>query len=110
MIHHIAIGTNNLEEMISFYEKLPNLVKEKINYYKNKTIRSVWFKAEQNLIMIEKIKIKKAPHALVFNYISMTEIIKLNINIKKKTDYTYYFHDPDGNLLGFSSYPNKMVK
>lgn len=110
MIHHIAIGTNNLEKMVSFYEKLPNLIKIKINYYENEKIRSVWFQSEKIIIMIEENEIKKAPLVLVFNTISMTEIIKLNLNIKKKTDYTLYFDDPDGNLLGFSSYPNIMVK
>jgi catechol 2,3-dioxygenase-like lactoylglutathione lyase family enzyme len=108
MIHHIAIGTKNLDQMISFYESIPCLVRTKTNFYENGKIRSVWFSSDEILLMLEDNETNIAPLALVFSLKSMTEIIKLNLKIEKKTQYTIYFYDPDRNMLGFSSYPNNL--
>ncbi len=61
--------------------------------------------------MIEKGKKRKAPEALVFTFPSerkfLKEVEKASI---KRTEYTIYFYDPDGNTIGFSSYPKPLKK
>ncbi|TGK07827.1 glyoxalase [Leptospira semungkisensis] len=111
MIHHIAISTEDPQRLKQFYEKIPGLVFEKDHFFKDGELRSSWFLAGNIRLMIEKEPIKKAPFALVFSASSPEERKKIELDfgdiLKEETDYTKYFLDPDGNRLGFSSYPER---
>ncbi|TGK15622.1 glyoxalase [Leptospira fluminis] len=110
MIHHIAIATEDPVLLKNFYERLPNLRFEKDHFYPDGKLRSSWFLAGHTRLMIERENRKLGPHALVFSA-ETPEIRKrveslLESKIEDRTEFTVYFRDPDGNRLGYSSYPN----
>ncbi|AOP35041.1 glyoxalase [Leptospira tipperaryensis] len=107
MIHHIAIGTLNVKTLSDFYETLPGLKRIQEHWNEDKTLRSVWFQAGEILLMLESDSIVKAPKALIFSAASL-EPSTINGLPKwiQETEYTKYFRDLDGNLIGYSSYPN----
>ncbi|WP_016756970.1 hypothetical protein [Leptospira santarosai] len=107
MIHHIAIGSPNINILEKFYESLPGFKKIRENKNPDQSIRSVWFRAGDTILMIEIDTSVKGPKALILS----TSCLK-SADLKslpkwiQETEYTKYFKDPDGNLLGYSSYPN----
>ncbi|MEI7012228.1 VOC family protein [Leptospira licerasiae] len=109
MIHHIAISTRDPERLKKFYMLIPGLSLEKDHFYQDGKLRSSWFLAGTTRIMIEKEDEPKAPHALIFSAQKKAERDKIDSlfenSFTEKTDYTKYFTDPDGNRVGFSSYP-----
>ncbi|WP_367897823.1 VOC family protein [Leptospira sp. WS58.C1] len=110
MIHHIAISTQNPETLKNFYISIPGLSFEKDHFYRDGGLRSSWFLAGTIRIMIEKEEISKAPHALIFSATKKEERDLIDSlfgnSFIEKTDFTKYLKDPDGNRLGFSSYPD----
>lgn len=113
MIHHIAIGTKNPDGLKQFYSVLPGLVFEKDHFLSSGELRSSWFFAGETRIMIEKEENPKAPLALVFSVPDRQQrrILEETFasQFEGKTEFTRYFKDPDGNRLGFSSYPEPWV-
>ena len=109
VLHHIAIGTPHLLEMVEFYSFLPGLKFLEWKFDENREKRSGWIDAGGILLMIEKRTYKKGPEAIVFNSNCIT---KTNLKdlppILSKSDYTIYFEDYDGNKVGYSSYPEKL--
>jgi len=125
VIHHIAITTENPQLLSEFYLTLPGL--EFLQEFREKEIlRSAWFRihGSSSVLMIERGS-PAAPYALVFDLNSCCEesqksaaaanggtISCRNLYLKRKsqTDYTFYFLDPDGNRLGYSSFPKKLTE
>lgn len=110
-LHHLAIGTSNILGMKDFYLKFPNSKIIKENFYEDGKLRSVWFELAQNVIlMLEDRNYNRAPEALIFEFPENYSLEKLEkmFQFKKKTEYTIYFYDVDGNKLGFSSFPRKI--
>jgi hypothetical protein len=108
IIHHIAIGTPHLLEMVEFYSLLPGLKFLEWKLDENKEKRSAWIDAGGILLMIEKRSYKKGPEAIVFSIQCITESNFKNLPpILSKTDYTIYLEDYDGNKVGYSSFPEK---
>jgi catechol 2,3-dioxygenase-like lactoylglutathione lyase family enzyme len=115
-MHHIAIGTANLEAMSDFYRKLPGLKFIKNHYYNSDEmkdglqgkLRSVWFSSGQIILMLEDDTQIQAPKALVFSIaesgLTKSELKELPLNWTHNTDFTIYFKDPDGNTLGYTDY------
>ncbi|MCZ8155622.1 MAG: VOC family protein [Leptospira sp.] len=112
MLHHIAIGTPYVSNLADFYLLLPNSVK-KNEFFEtiDGSLRSIWIEFDGFILMIEHGE-KKGAKALVFAYNDaddkLWEIFLSSIKPSHRTDYTVYFHDPDGNLLGVSSYPTRL--
>ncbi|MCW7492627.1 VOC family protein [Leptospira sp. 2 VSF19] len=111
MIHHIAIGTANPSRLAEFYLKIPGSKKIKEFHYESGILRSVWIEFGSILVMLEEGE-NKSPRALVFSYQEFekskwTQFLK-QTKVQSRTEYTVYFLDPDGNLLGASSYPEKL--
>ncbi|MBM9502599.1 VOC family protein [Leptospira sp. 201903071] len=106
MIHHIAIGTPNVKTLSAFYETLPGLKKIKDHRNEDKSLRSVWFQTGETILMLESDSTAKGPKALIFSSSSL-EPSTINGLPKwiQETEYTKYIRDPDGNLIGYSSYP-----
>jgi catechol 2,3-dioxygenase-like lactoylglutathione lyase family enzyme len=109
MIHHIAIGTTNLIRLSDFYLQLPGIKLLNKNYFENsEELRSVWLQhIDGTIIMLEMNDQNKAPLALVFE-LSEMNLESFKEEIIKRTDYTIYFHDTDGNVLGYSRHPKLM--
>ncbi|EMO52110.1 VOC family protein [Leptospira noguchii] len=107
MIHHIAIGSPNIETLEKFYISLPGLKKIRVNKNTDDSLRSIWFAAGNTILMLEFDHIPKGPKALIFSISNLKSKDFKNLpNWIQETEYTKYFKDPDGNLLGYSSYPN----
>ncbi|GBF51985.1 hypothetical protein LPTSP4_35230 [Leptospira ryugenii] len=110
MIHHIAIGTESLDRMAEFYQKIPGC-EEKVEKYEEKsgTLRSVWFRFGSTILMLESGP-KQATKALVFllakENASLWREFFIKIPKEQTTEFSIYFSDPDGNRLGCSAYPN----
>ncbi|MBM9547600.1 VOC family protein [Leptospira sp. 201903074] len=111
MIHHIAIGTPHPTHLAKFYLKIPGAKKIQEFYYESGEVRSVWIGFGSVILMLEEGE-KKSPRALVFSFSEKdrAEWIQFlsQVKIQKQTDYTAYFWDSDGNLLGVSQYPEKL--
>jgi len=109
-IHHLAIGTKKLQEMVDFYSQLPGLTFVEWKYDENGNQRSGWLKTKEGtLIMIEKKENPRGSEALVFSLLDLSEGEKNSLpNSTHVTDYTLYFQDPDGNKLGYSSFPGPL--
>ncbi|EMY79547.1 hypothetical protein LEP1GSC060_2374 [Leptospira weilii serovar Ranarum str. ICFT] len=106
MIHHIAIGSPNVNALEKFYASLPGLKKIRENQNPDGSIRSVWFQTGDTILMLEIDTNVKGPKALIFSTSRLKfEDLKDLPKWIQETEYTKYFKDPDGNLLGYSSYP-----
>ncbi|MCC5814072.1 MAG: VOC family protein [Leptospira sp.] len=121
-MHHIAIATPNIHPMREFYSKLPGMKLFRDHFYPNteNSLRSSWFCYEGSpiIIMLEKENFSRGFHALVFDlsHISYDKEElknfldqKLSIVIDGETEFTFYFLDPDGNRLGYSSYIERSI-
>jgi hypothetical protein len=97
--------------MKDFYSQLPGLKWEKDNSTESGTIRSVWYRMNHSpiILMLEKENYSKSAHALVFSasdtQMTSRELEALPLNWNGSSVYTVYFLDPDGNRLGYSTYP-----
>lgn len=67
MIHHIAIGSPNINILKKFYEFLPGLKKIRENKNPDQSLRSVWFQAGDTILMVEIDISTKGPKALIFS-------------------------------------------
>lgn len=111
MIHHIAIGTPHPSHLARFYLQIPGSKKIQEFYYESGEVRSVWIGFGPVILMLEEGE-KQSPRALVFSFSESdrSEWIQFlnHVTIQNRTDYTAYFLDIDGNLLGVSQYPEKL--
>jgi hypothetical protein len=108
-MHHIAIGTPDIVRMGDFYSGLPGLNFVKNNYFESGDLRSVWLCSGSVIIMIEKDPVIRSPKALVFSVkesgLTKDQIKEIPLNWTHSTEYTIYFTDPDGNILGYTDFP-----
>ncbi|TGK34514.1 VOC family protein [Leptospira gomenensis] len=106
MIHHVAIGSKHLPLLGEFYERLPGIKKIGENKNEDGSIRSIWFRSGESILMLESDSENRGPKALIFSASSLTPETSVSLpRFIQETEYTKYFKDPDGNLLGYSSYP-----
>ncbi len=113
VLHHLAIGTKHLEKMYDFYSKLPGISGIEKKFTENGKFRSFWvFLSSSTILMIEDKEVAKGPEALVFsvydgngNLLDLHSILPI---ITDRTKFTVYISDPDGNRLGYSSYPEEL--
>ncbi len=115
ILHHIAIGTKDPENLAEFYKKVPGLGFVKEFKDTDGSIRSVWLQIEESgLLMIEKKNVPKYPEALIFSLLDSHgnpyPIKTLRPHYFQKTNFTLYFLDPEGNQFGFSSYPEPLAR
>ncbi len=107
-MHHIAIGTQDVQELSGFYRKLPGVSFLRENRTDAGELRSVWFRIGAAVLMIEKDTVPRAPRALILDLaasgMSRDALRTISLNWTHSTDHTDYFTDPDGNTLGYSSY------
>lgn len=110
LLHHVAIGTKNLSVMREFYLKLPGMEILREHYDEAGELRSTWYLMTHNIIlMLEKKEKPKAPEALVFSCVGLKDIELLNeLALTEKTKYSVYYSDPDGNKIGYSTYPEEI--
>jgi hypothetical protein len=114
MIHHIAIPCKDPISLSFFYKKLPGMKEIRVNSLDDQSIRSIWIEEESGTILMLEKEDNPSPSKtrLVFSLKSIDGSEKNLSNIKdlikNKTEYTIYFDDPEGNLLGYSNFPDSL--
>ncbi|MBE7437232.1 MAG: glyoxalase [Spirochaetales bacterium] len=107
MIHHIAIGTRQVQTLFEFYKKLPGLTFLAWQYTADGRRRAAWFDAQGTILMLEESDISEAPRALVFSWREEWHQALLERACDTSVS-TIYLQDPDGNRLGYSRYPDAL--
>jgi glyoxylase I family protein len=69
--------------------------------------KSVWLDLDGAILMLEKGRGGAGTHVLALRIAREERAAWANkLPIAKSTAYTIYTHDPDGNLVGLSHYPD----
>lgn len=110
-IHHLALRTQSLEEVASFYGEVMGLsrVRTQPGY-------SVWFKlGESAVLMVEKAApdepaIPTGDLHLLALHTNDLEAARAHLGVRRvpiesETAHTLYFRDPDGRRVAVSDYP-----
>ncbi|MBK8010265.1 MAG: VOC family protein [Deltaproteobacteria bacterium] len=123
-VHHIAIKTRQLEAVESFYRLVLGL-EETTRQHDEAGLRSIWFKVDSTVILMVERAPATSPDptaqeregrgfAVVAFAVeaSARELWRSWLESKghpivRETQYTLYVHDPDGNLVGLSSWPTR---
>ena len=126
-VHHIAIKTRQLGPLESFYHHVLGL-EEVTRHHDEAGLRSIWFETgegvilmvereEQQLVGMADPRGMAEPHG-GFAVVAFTIEASARTTwrswleskghpIVRETRYTLYVDDPDGNLIGLSSWPNE---
>lgn len=118
-INHIAVKTSDLARAEHFYVQIVGLSVLKRHNDASGKPRSVWCELKTGFLAIEKAESARAVkhdaepgwHGVMFG-ISVEERTSMMAHCErhgapviKETDFTFYVRDPDGNMVGFSHYP-----
>ena len=105
-LNHIAIASPEIETLVQFYQNLPGISFLEWKYNENQEKRSGWLQIKDGpILMIEKKPLAKAPEALVLSYSLLSGSV---LNWSHKSAYTLFLKDPEGNVIGYSNYPNTL--
>ena len=101
-LHHLAIAVRDLDVSEKFYSGVLGLA-----VLSRQPNKSVWLDLDGAILMLEKGAGGAGTHVLALRIApgdraAWTQKLK----IVKSTAYTVYAHDPDGNLIGLSHYPD----
>lgn len=118
-INHLAVKTTDLARAEHFYVDVVGLSVIKRFDDAHGRPRSVWCGLKTGFLAIEKAESSKAVkndgdpgwHGVMLGIAvderqsMMAHFARHGFPVIKETDYTFYVRDPDGNMLGFSHYP-----
>ena len=126
MIHHLAIFTQTIESLSSFYKILLDVSSER-EQQDSAGLRSVWLRAGGSLLMIEREPVAgPGRHVIVFAT-APGSLAAAEARLKAagaqpegsesapggmylRTRFTIYGRDPDGNRVGLSSWPEPLAQ
>jgi glyoxylase I family protein len=118
-LHHLAIGTRNVDGLALFYRDVLELVEVTRHAHADGSLRSVWLDLGGALLMIELTEelprrvdgIGAGPFLIAFA-VSRAEQARLEAKlvasggaIESRSEWTSYSRDPDGNRIALSAYP-----
>ena len=127
LLHHLAITVQNLDRMEEFYTRVIGLRVIEYKLHKHGSRRAVWLDGGEMIIMLELLPENAQKQAqqrvtpkenepgfyLVAFRIDANEratwrqrLIDQEVTIVSESEYSLYFHDPEGNPLALSHYPN----
>lgn len=124
-IHHLAIVVRDLPAAERFYSGLLGLPVTQRWQGPDGQARSVWVAlADGGFLALEKageagpLRSDKAPglHCLAFNIPrrerepTREKLTAAGFPVEHETHFTLYVRDPDGNLIGFSHYPDGIYE
>lgn len=123
--HHIAIQVHDVEKVTAFYRDTLGLPELSRHFRDDGSLRSVWVAARTNgdvaggfLAIEEFTDTRRGPlgFSMVAFGIAASERAALQASLKqagleilKETGFTFYVHDPEGNVVGISHYPDAAV-
>ena len=118
-LHHLALGTRQVEGLARFYRELFGLAETARHLSSDGTLRSIWLDLGGALLMIER-STSETRHVegvgqglfLIAFRVSPAERSRLERElesrgcaIESRTAYSSYSRDPDGNRIAISHYP-----
>jgi glyoxylase I family protein len=118
-LHHVAVGTADVEALASFYARLLQ-VPERKRHTDAAGLRSIWLELSGTLLMIERSDsdatrppvtgVGLGAFLLAFRADAGSRRAlerraeELGAPIESRSAFTSYFRDPDGNRIAFSEY------
>lgn len=118
-LHHVAIGARDVELVAGFYRDLVGLPELARHREDDGTLRSVWLRLGDAVLMIERTGqaprrvhgVAAGPFLLAFA-VDRTRRDELELRLSgaghtvgSRTAHTIYFRDPEGNRVAASSHP-----
>jgi catechol-2,3-dioxygenase len=118
-LHHLALGTSQVEGLARFYRELFGLTESARHLSADGSLRSIWLDLGGALLMIERSssEIQRVEGVgqglfLIAFRVSPAERCRLESAlesrghaIESRTAYSSYSRDPDGNRIAISHYP-----
>lgn len=118
-LHHLALGTRDVESLARFYRDVIGLRELTRHSYAGGSLRSVWLDLGGAVLMIEPTEepprrvegVAAGPFLLAFRATRAEQsalaekLAMLGCAVETHTEYTTYARDPDGNRIAFSAYP-----
>ena len=121
LVHHLAIGTRDVERLARFYREAFALTEVKRHTGAAGELRSIWLDLGGPLLMIEATSAPERARVegvgaglfLLALRVSAPERAALEQKlealghcIESRTQFTSYARDPDGNRIALSHYPD----
>ena len=124
-VHHVAVKAKDPERTAAFYREVLRL-SETDRHEDDRGLRSVWLKASDTVLMIERSDTAQPGPAPAFDEDPPgLHLLALRIRpedrsawirelearghpVVQQTDYTLYVSDPEGNRVGLSTWPERL--
>jgi glyoxylase I family protein len=120
-LHHIAVGTRNVEELARFYCRLLATSEQRRHLDERGELRSIWLDLSGTLLMIERAAadaigrssvsgVGLGAFLLAFRADAAgraafeARAAALGAAVESRSAYTSYLRDPDGNRIAVSEY------
>lgn len=120
-LHHIAVGTGDVERLALFYRQLLALEERRRHCDEQGELRSIWLDLSGTLLMIERVSAGAEPRGpvsgvgfgaflLAFRAVAGERIelearaAALGAVVESRSAHTSYLRDPDGNRIAISDY------
>lgn len=119
--HHAAVLVRDLERCTAFYRDVLGLPELQRHFHPDGSLRSVWLAiGNAGFLAIEQAHLDLPPkpetapgHHLVALRIAPEEraraereLIEKGVEIEKRSPWTIYVRDPEGNRVGLSHHPH----
>lgn len=118
-LHHVALGTRDVEALARFYRELLGLPEAQRHHDEHGALRSIWLDLGGTWLMIERTDdaprhvegVGSGPFLLAFRVTRAargqleSELSARGHRIEARTAFTSYSRDPDGNRFAFSHHP-----
>lgn len=118
MVHHIALGARDVQNVASFYQSFFNVPEIRRHFYEDTRLRSIWLDCGGFVLMVEHVDaplneqppMRPGLFLLAFSVTpaereSMERRLTENGHtIDSRTEKTSYTHDPEKNRVAFSTY------
>ena len=118
-LHHLAVGTAEVEVLARFYRELLGLSEHARHLDAQGRLRSIWLDLGGAVLMIERTErpprrvdgVGSGPFLIAFR-VSRAERARLEVElearghaIESRTPFSSYSRDPDGNRIAISHHP-----
>ncbi len=117
--HHIAIQVRDVQRVADFYVKTLGLTELRRFHRDDGSLRSVWVSAGEGpaFLAIEAAPEVTPAGVLGFSMVALRidaaarknvidELTRAGVTVEKRTGWTLYVRDPEGNLVGLSHHPD----
>ncbi|MEW5740415.1 MAG: VOC family protein [Myxococcota bacterium] len=121
--HHAAIQARDVERVASFYRDVLGLPEIARHHFDDGRLRSVWLSvraggdAAAGFLAVEKAADERADGTLGFSMVALridaaardtaeAHLAAQGVCVERRTGWTLYVRDPEGNLVGLSHHPH----